>query len=75
MVTRWHLSTQQLKVPCQVFNVDGTENQLGQVTKYCTLRISYGDMDQLQTFYVTNLGMDRVILGYPWLEAFNPQLD
>ena len=32
-------------------------------------------MDQLQTFYVTNLGTDRIILGYPWLEAFNPQLD
>ena len=75
MVTRWHLGTQQLEMPHQVFNVDGTENQLGKVTKYCTLRITCGDMDQLQTFYVTNLGTDRVILGYPWLEAFNPQLD
>ena len=74
-VTRWRLGTQQLEMPRQVFNVDGTENQLGQVTKYCTLRITCGDMDQLQMFYVTNLGTDRVILGYPWLEAFNPQLD
>jgi hypothetical protein len=75
MVTRWCLGTHQLKVPHQVFNVDGTKNQLGQVTKYCTLRISCRGMDQLQTFYVTNLGTDRVILGYPWLEVFNPQLD
>jgi Retroviral aspartyl protease len=74
-VTRWHLGTQQLEMPRQVFDVDRTENQLGKVTKYCTLRITCGDMDQLQTFYVTNLGTDRVILGYPWLEAFNPQLD
>ena len=62
MVTRWRLGTQQLEMPRQVFNVDGTENQLGQVTKYCTLRITCGDMDQLQMFYVTNLGTDRVIL-------------
>jgi hypothetical protein len=69
------LALNNSKCHIRVFNVDGTENQLGQVTKYCTLRITCGDMDQLQTFYVTNLGKDRVILGYPWLEAFNPQLD
>jgi len=25
----------------------------------------------MQQFYVTNLGSDRIILGYPWLHAFN----
>jgi hypothetical protein len=26
-------------------------------------------------FFVTNLGKDRIILGYPWFEAFNPKID
>jgi hypothetical protein len=29
----------------------------------------------MQTFFVTNLGKDQVILGYPWLEHFNLQLN
>ena len=26
-------------------------------------------------FYVTNLGSDQTILGYPWLRDFNPDID
>ena len=26
-------------------------------------------------FYVANLGRDRLILGYPWFQKFNPQFD
>jgi hypothetical protein len=29
----------------------------------------------MQRFYITNLGSDRIILGYPWLHAFNPYID
>jgi hypothetical protein len=29
----------------------------------------------MQTFFVTNLGQDRVILSYLWLEHFNLQLN
>jgi hypothetical protein len=29
----------------------------------------------MQTFFVTNLGQDQVILRYPWLEHFNLQLN
>ena len=29
----------------------------------------------MQRFYVTNLGSDKMILGYPWLRAFNPDID
>jgi hypothetical protein len=28
-----------------------------------------------QWFYVTNLGTDCVLLGYPWLREFNPQIN
>jgi hypothetical protein len=29
----------------------------------------------MQRFYVMNLGSDRIILRYPWLCAFNPDID
>jgi hypothetical protein len=25
--------------------------------------------------FVTNLGKDHIILGYPWFEAFNPKIN
>ena len=30
---------------------------------------------RLQHFYITNLGRNRVIFGYPWFKAFQPQFD
>jgi hypothetical protein len=29
----------------------------------------------LQKFYITDLGFDRVLLGYPWLSEFNPRIN
>ena len=29
----------------------------------------------MQQFYITNLGSNRIILRYPWLCAFNPNID
>jgi hypothetical protein len=26
-------------------------------------------------FYITNLGEDRTLLGFPWFAAFNPDID
>jgi hypothetical protein len=26
-------------------------------------------------FYITNLGKNRMILGYPWLATFNPEIN
>ena len=26
-------------------------------------------------FYIANLGRDRLILGYPWFQKFNPQFN
>ena len=74
-VKRWGLGTRKLSQPRQVFNVDGTENREGTLTEYCLLRCVVGGKDALQRFYVTNLGHDRVLLGYPWLSTFNPRID
>ena len=55
--------------------MDGTENIAGRLTKFSTLRVHKGDESHLQTFYITALGMDWAILGYPWLRTFNPRIN
>jgi hypothetical protein len=61
--------------PRTVFNVDGTENQGGQVNHYYILNVLQGRKQSAQVFFITNLGNDRLIFGYPWLEEFVPQID
>jgi Retroviral aspartyl protease len=74
-VMKLRLGTKKLPRARQLFNVDGTHNQAGLIEESVHLYVERGD-EQIQTqFHVTNLGKDRIILGYPWLEAFNPQID
>jgi hypothetical protein len=55
--------------------MDGTENWEGIISKLCVLHIWKGEQQITQQFYVTNLGRDHIILGYPWLQEFNPEID
>jgi hypothetical protein len=72
---RWWLNTKDLWRPRKVYNVDGMENQGGIISKSCVLHVRRGEQQIAQRFYVTNLGQDRIILGYPWLREFNPEID
>jgi hypothetical protein len=45
------------------------------VTKACILEVLHNKRQHLQRFYVTDLGFDRVLLGYLWLSTFSPQID
>jgi Reverse transcriptase (RNA-dependent DNA polymerase) len=65
----------ELLKPITVHNVDGTENKQGKLTHYCWLRIVQGERTKLQRFYITSLGQDRIILGYPFLYKFNPNIN
>jgi len=58
-----------------VYNVDGTLNRHGTIDRACNLLISRGNKKARQWFYVTNLGQDRFILGYPWFREFQPDID
>jgi Retroviral aspartyl protease len=75
MVEKLGLGSIDLQEPRTVFNVDGTENQDGKITSYCLLNILKGRKEAAQIFYITNLGEDRIILGYPWLWEFDPQIN
>jgi Retroviral aspartyl protease len=71
----WRLNTKNLWHPHKVYNMDRMENQGGIISKSCVLHVRQGEQQITQQFYVTNLGQDHVILGYPWLQKFNPEID
>jgi hypothetical protein len=72
---RWKVGLHTLDVPIEIYNVDGTENKRGRITEYCILYITMGTKTKKQMFFVTELGSDRLILGYPWLRGYNPELN
>ena len=50
-------------------------NQTGQMTHYLDLLMARGNKKIKERFYVTGLSGVELILGYPWLRDFNPQID
>jgi Reverse transcriptase (RNA-dependent DNA polymerase)/gag-polyprotein putative aspartyl protease len=75
MVKKLGIGTVELTQPRTVYNMDGTENQGGQIKELCILNILQGRKEAAQPFFVINLGKDQLILGYPWLKEFNPTID
>jgi len=69
------LRTQRLPQPRKVINMDGTENRGGQIMHCVHLYIQHKDKQKWAKFFITNLGKDQLILGYPWLEEFNPEIN
>jgi len=74
-VARLRLGTQKLTIPRPVFNVDRTNNRHGTITHACDLMVKQGNRKERQRFYISNLGKDRFILGYPWFRTFNPDIN
>jgi hypothetical protein len=69
---RLGLGTKKLKQSRKVTNVDGTTNRSGEISKYANLTITYQGKTAELPFYITNLGHDRIILGLPWFQTFEP---
>jgi hypothetical protein len=74
-VTRLGLGAKKLEQTRSLRNIDGTHNKAGTVTHYTDLLVSLGDKQERVRFYITDLGSDRVIFGYPWFTKFNPTVD
>ena len=74
-VHRLKLDTHTLKEPRYVYNVDGSNNKAGQITHSCQLELTYGGKNVQQQFFISDLGQDQALLGYPFLREFNPQVN
>jgi len=48
-------------------------NQAGSITHYTTLDIQTGGIRKTIQFLITNIGNEDIVLGYPWMAAFEPK--
>ncbi len=69
------LPTKKLDRDRTIHNIDGTTNSAGNITQKCVLNVQIKGQIKEQEFFITNLGQDRVVLGYPFLQTFNPQIN
>src|SRR5579859_6352746 len=73
LIKRLGLGTRKLRTPRNIWNIDGTLNQLGVLTHFTDLEVQTGKEERKMRFYITELGAVDLILGYPWLAQFEPR--
>jgi hypothetical protein len=75
IVNRFKIETFQLPRPKIVRNVDGSKNSIGPMTDAVNLEVHYHNQIVPLRFYVMNLGSDEMLLGMPFLAAYNPDIN
>jgi hypothetical protein len=74
-VEKNRLECVHLQRPIPVFNIDGTLNKDGSIKEITSVQVEgSGHVENLRCF-VTELGDDDMILGLPWLEKHNLDVD
>jgi predicted aspartyl protease len=58
MAKRLGIGTKPLAKPRSIINVDGTGNREGTLTRYADLLVSHQNTNEVQRFFITNLGED-----------------
>ena len=74
-IRRLCLGTSVLDKPKKLFNVDDTQNNAGSVTRYVNLSVTTNQEERQMRFLVSDIGRESLILGYPWLAAFEPRFN
>jgi len=64
---------QQLEQPLKAFYVDGTENKRGTIKSFVDLDLTIFGKRRNTQLFVTRLGKQKIILGFPWLNEHNPK--
>jgi len=66
---------QQLEQPLKAFNVDGMENKRGTIKSFMDLDLTIFGKRRNTQLFVTRLGKQKIILGFPWLNEHNPEIN
>ena len=72
---RLKLTTRKLVKSQKVQNVDGTPNKSGKIWEAVDLLVDNNGQKASHAFFVADIGCDDFILGYPFFEAANPNVD
>src|SRR5258708_38094397 len=69
------LPIKQMEKPRKLLNIDRMENKSGELKYYTDLQVQTGTNYTNLRFYLTELGEQKAILGYPWFAAVQPKID
>ena len=75
LIKKLGIKTRRIPMSITVYNVDHTENKAGKIEAEVELTFSTFGRTMKAVFLVTALGQQGIILGLPWLEAENPDID
>ena len=75
MVQKRGLLIQKLDQMVQAWNVDGMLNKSGLVKYKTNIVLDYGGVREHQDHFILNCGKDEVILGLPWLQTINLEIN
>src|ERR1700677_4925787 len=70
-----NIRTHKLQKSITVYNVDGTENKTGTITRYVDVNLQIGNRTTATKLLVTGLGRQKIILGFAWFEEQNPEIN
>jgi hypothetical protein len=65
----------KLEYPITARNVDGTENRKRTIRYYTDLDLQVNGKTNMERFFITGLGNQKIILGLPWLQEHNPEIN
>jgi len=66
---------QKLEKPIAIRNVDGTNNSRGAIMHQVKCNVFYKGHVERMRINVCDLEKTEVILGMPWLAAYNPEIN
>jgi len=69
------MNTWTLLCNIPVFNVDGSPNEAGQISKVVDVVLCYKTHSERMLLAISGLGKQSMILGYDWLKDHNPRID
>ena len=75
MAARHRFRLQKLERPIVVRNVDRTNNSVGAIAHQVEVNVYYKGHVERMRMDVCNLGRTDIILGMPWLQVHNPEIN
>ena len=70
-----NIPTWKLTCPILVNNVDRSPNEHGPILEVADLVLQYKGHRECALFTITQLGKETMILGLPWLQEHNPEVN
>ena len=76
LYAKWlKLLIKKLAQPRKLFNMDNTKNVSGELKHHTDLQVQTGSKITKLCFFLTHIGEQKAILGYPWFVANQPKID